>query len=220
MSRPLFSGLVPSWVEIAETFHDTAESTRPEEVALVTRAVPARRREFLLVRECAHRALLALGTPAPVIGRLPGGGPAWPAGVVGSLTHCRGFGAAAVAAAAYAIGVGIDAEPHQPLPHGVLEEITGAVEQASLRRLHRSHPDRHWDRLLFCAKEAVYKVWSPLTERWLGFGDVVCELSPDGTFVVTIGAEQDPPPDLAVLTGRWAVREGLALTTLVLPTRS
>ena len=29
----------------------------------------------------------------------------------------------------------------------------------------------HMDRLLFCAKEATYKAWFPLTLRWLGFED-------------------------------------------------
>ena len=29
----------------------------------------------------------------------------------------------------------------------------------------------HWDRILFCAKEATYKAWFPLTHRWLGFED-------------------------------------------------
>ena len=29
----------------------------------------------------------------------------------------------------------------------------------------------HWDRILFCAKEATYKAWFPLTQRWLGFED-------------------------------------------------
>ena len=29
----------------------------------------------------------------------------------------------------------------------------------------------HWDRILFCAKEATYKAWYPVTRRWLGFED-------------------------------------------------
>lgn len=35
-------------------------------------------------------------------------------------------------------------------------------------------------------KEAVYKVWSPLTGRWLDYGDADVRLSPDGTFTVRL----------------------------------
>ena len=40
----------------------------------------------------------------------------------------------------------------------------------------------HWDRILFCAKEATYKAWFPLTERWLGFEDahIAFEVDPSG----------------------------------------
>ncbi|HEY3692789.1 MAG TPA: hypothetical protein VGL46_21300 [Pseudonocardiaceae bacterium] len=42
--------------------------------------------------------------------------PVWPPGVVGSLTHCTGYRAAAVAHRRGVLTVGIDAEPHEPLP--------------------------------------------------------------------------------------------------------
>jgi 4'-phosphopantetheinyl transferase EntD len=37
--------------------------------------------------------------------------------------------------------------------------------------LAASDPGTCWDRLVFCAKEAVYKTWFPLAERWLGFDE-------------------------------------------------
>ncbi|MFF1717797.1 hypothetical protein [Streptomyces sviceus] len=49
--------------------------------------------------------------------------PAWPDGVVGSMTHCDGYRAAAVAHAGEVLGVGIDAEHHLPLPEGVFASI-------------------------------------------------------------------------------------------------
>ncbi|WP_306332212.1 4'-phosphopantetheinyl transferase [Streptomyces sp. KL109B] len=67
-----------------------------QEEALIARAVPKRRNEFTTVRACAHDALAGLGlAPVPL---LPDerGAPGWPPGVVGSMTHCPGYGAAAV----------------------------------------------------------------------------------------------------------------------------
>ena len=44
-------------------------------------------------------------------------------------------------------------------------------------------PHVHWDRLLFSAKESVYKAWFPLARRWLGFEDAVVMIDPSaGTF--------------------------------------
>jgi 4'-phosphopantetheinyl transferase EntD len=65
--------------------------------------------------------------------------------------------------------LGIDAEPNGPLPEGVAETVTVPSELAMLDRLAGTHPGTHWGRLLFSAKEAVYKAWFPLTQRWLGF---------------------------------------------------
>ena len=65
--------------------------------------------------------------------------------------------------------VGIDAEPHDVLPDGVLDAISLPAERQRARR--RCPASLHWDRILFCAKEATYKAWFPLTHRWLGFED-------------------------------------------------
>src|ERR1700710_1168469 len=53
-------------------------------------------------------------------------------------------------------------------PDGVGDAISLPAERAELAALP---PGIHWDRILFCAKEATYKAWFPLTKRWLGFED-------------------------------------------------
>ncbi len=100
--------------------------------------------------------------PQPV---LPGerGAPRWPDGLIGSMTHCDGYCAAALARAGELVSLGIDAEPHDRLPEGVLDVTTLPAERTRLRELARSRPSVHWDRLLFSAKESVYKAWFPLT---------------------------------------------------------
>ncbi|HEX6452667.1 MAG TPA: 4'-phosphopantetheinyl transferase superfamily protein, partial [Trebonia sp.] len=165
--------LLPFGVEWAEEFGDPAEvALFPEEEAAVARAVGKRRQEFGSARNCAREALGRLGVPpAPI---LPGekGAPQWPDGVVGSITHCAGYRAAVVARARDLLTVGIDAEPAGgALPDGVLDRVSLPAERAMLGELSAAAPGVSWDRLLFSAKESVYKAWFPLARRWLGFED-------------------------------------------------
>ena len=185
----------------------------------MARAVPKRQAEYRTVRHCARLALGELGVaPVPILSG-ERREPLWPSGVVGSLTHCAGYRAAVVARRELVLGLGIDAEPHLPLPDGVLKQVTNPVERAALARLAAREPGVQWDRLLFCAKEAVYKVWYPLARRWLGFEDAEVRLDPAGTFHARLLVE---PPRLGeryltALDGRWVVSRGLivAMITLV-----
>lgn len=74
-------------------------------------AVPARILEYRLGRIAAARALSDLGMPdAPPPGRDSTGVPIWEPGFAGSITHTRGFVAAAVASLEHIEAIGIDAE--------------------------------------------------------------------------------------------------------------
>jgi 4'-phosphopantetheinyl transferase EntD len=155
----------------------------PEEREHIAHAVVKRRVEFAAVRRCARKALQELGYPPVPI--LPGEQrePRWPDGVVGSMTHCAGYCAAAVARSGEVSALGIDAEVHAALPEGVLDLISLESERALLAELTERVPGAvHWDRVLFSAKESVYKAWFPLTRRWLGFEQADIELRMDGTF--------------------------------------
>lgn len=217
--------LVPAAVAAVERFDD--ELSMPlfaEEEAHVARAVPKRRHEFTTARWCARQAMARLGLPPSPI--MPGtaGAPGWPTGVVGSMTHCHGYRAAALAHARDIAAIGIDAEPNEALPDGVLTAIASPVEQDRLRRLADIDADVCWPRLLFCAKEALYKVWYPLTARWLDFHSADVVLGADGRFTARVlvpGIEAGPqggPMD--TFTGQWTAGHGLLLTSLVLPTPS
>jgi len=198
----------------------------PEEEAALGQAVEKRRREFTTARDCAHKAIAGLGLPLLPIPSGPRGEPCWPTGVVGSITHCHNYRACAVALATDLITLGIDAEPNEPLPDGVLAAIATAEELSRLRELSRIAPDEvHWDRLLFCAKESVYKAWFPLTGRSLGFEDAVLTIDSDrgafsdrGVFSARLLV---PGPalegeQLQTFSGRWLVRDGLVLTGIAL----
>ncbi|GAA1502706.1 4'-phosphopantetheinyl transferase superfamily protein [Streptomyces albidochromogenes] len=223
----VLASLLPPQVTAVDTFHDSPEPHGggarllfPQEEALVSAAVAKRRHEFATVRHCARTALASFGLPpAPV---LPGprGAPQWPDGMVGSLTHCAGYRAAAVARDTTVAALGIDAEPAEPLrDEGVLRLVTLADERTALRALAAHRPGVPWDRLLFSAKESVYKAWSPLTGRWLGFHDARVTLRPDGTFTADLlvpGATR-AGTTLTGFDGRWQVRDGLAVTAVTVP---
>nr|WP_203704748.1 4'-phosphopantetheinyl transferase superfamily protein [Asanoa iriomotensis] len=189
-------------------FADPPEAVlHPDEQPLVAQAVEVRRREFTTGRHCARLALGRLGLAPGPIGKDDGGAPRWPAGVVGSITHCAGYRAAAVAWSRELGAVGIDAEPADPLPSGVLPLVARPAERDWLAG---APPGVAWDRVLFSAKESVYKTWFPLTGRWLDFLDAEVALDPArGSFVARILV-----PGLGDLAGRFALRDGLVVTAI------
>lgn len=200
-----------------ETRDDLAEiELFPEEWRCVDRAVEKRRNEFTTVRACVRKAFQQLGLPpAPIING-EHGEPLWPAGVVGSITHTVDYRGCALAYQNEIATVGIDAEPNDALPDGVLQEIALPREIAWIRAA-AADAGVHWDRLLFCAKEAVYKAWFPLTNQWLGFEQAEVALDPSQQAFAarllvpgpTVRGEQ-----LLGFRGRWVACDGLILTAI------
>ncbi|MEV0171530.1 4'-phosphopantetheinyl transferase superfamily protein [Streptomyces sp. NPDC050803] len=221
--------LLPDSVVTVELYGDEEPGPAPlypEEAAVVAQAVEKRRREFAAVRSCARRAMEKLGVPAQPL--LPGdrGAPRWPAGLAGSMTHCDGYCAAAVVRATDLASLGIDAEPNEPLPDGVLAAVSLPGEQQRIRALTDDRPDVRWDRLLFSAKESVYKAWFPLTGQWLEFTEADIELAadpgdrPSGTFRATLlvpGPLLGDGRRLGHFDGRWTVGRGLVASVVTVP---
>lgn len=219
----LLAGVLPTvgTLAAAEMYTDPPElAPLPEEEPLIAKSVEKRRNEFITVRYCAREALGELGVPPVPILKGDKGEPCWPDGIVGSLTHCEGYRGAAVGRQGDVRSVGIDAEPHDVLPNGVLDAISLPRERTELQGLPGG---LHWDRILFCAKEATYKAWFPVTRRWLGFEDahITFDIDDTGTaggFQSRILIDPAAPvgPPLQTLSGRWSVRDGIALTAIVL----
>ncbi|MEZ2121090.1 MULTISPECIES: 4'-phosphopantetheinyl transferase [unclassified Corynebacterium] len=182
----------------------------PLEKALVSHALDVRKAEFGDARWCAHRALEQLGidTGMPIL-RGERGMPLLPPTVSGSLTHTVGFRAAVIAPSLLVRSMGLDAEPIAALPEGVLESIARDGELPQLKKL-TDEGVQSADLLLFCAKEATYKAWFPLTRRWLGFDQAEIDLRRDGTFVSYLLVRPTPVP---FISGRWAMRDGYVIAT-------
>jgi 4'-phosphopantetheinyl transferase EntD len=217
----VIEAILPSAVVAEEAFGDLPGVTLfPEEEAVVARAVDKRRNEFTTARGCARAALARLGLPpVPIVPGLRGA-PQWPSGVVGSITHCAGYRACAVARDRDVVTIGLDAEPHEALPDGVLGAVASDTEQARLAALAAAKPGLCWDRMLFCVKESVYKAWFPLTRRWLGFEEACVDIDPAGPGFTARLLVEGPAVNGAVLTGfegRWLVRDGLIITAIVIP---
>jgi len=226
----MIENILPSGIAAAELL-DFPDGLRahPAEEHLIANAVDKRRRDFIGARHCARQALEALGEQPVAIGKGERGVPLWPRGVVGSLTHCDGYRAAALGHKLRFRSVGIDAEPHGALPPGVLDSVSLPVEREWLRG---NDSGLYLDRLLFCAKEATYKAWFPLTMRWLGFeeahisftieemagADEAGKASGAGTFrsdLLVPGQVNDGGTPLTSFDGRWMITDGLILTAIV-----
>lgn len=190
-------------------------------------AAASRRAEFAAGRRCAHEAMTGLGEPAMAVGRGPDRAPQWPPGLVGSITHCQGLAAAVVARQHRVLSLGVDVELNAPLPGETAslvmtdqELLMGSATGDALRaggvavvRGLRIHTDR----LIFSAKESVFKAWSPLTAAWLDFTD--CSVAMDlkrGTFTADIHVQAPTVKGVSLkrFTGRWVACNDHLLTAV------
>ena len=145
---------------------------RDEEEVLIEGAVAKRQREFRAGRHAAHAALSILGAPDLPLLRGTRREPLWPLGYLGSIAHCRDLCVAASARSDALAGLGIDVEPLEPLPKGVDRYIHTEQEM----RFIEEHPEAHPERLIFSAKESLYKCYYPLVRRYFGFQSVALEI--------------------------------------------
>ncbi len=215
MQDGLIGRILPSAAAAAESFGALPPAGLglfPAEARAVGTAGPARQAEFTAGRHCARTALAGLGLPAVPIRPGPAGEPGWPDGVTGSITHCPGYRACAVARTRDLAAIGIDAEPDEELPAALLDAVATAWEQAWIQRQGAAGPPVRWARLVFSAKEAAAKAWYPLTGRWPDLAELTVAATPAGRLSVRLtGAAESLP---ATMTGRWLARDGLILTAV------
>ncbi|WP_208012473.1 4'-phosphopantetheinyl transferase family protein [Cellulomonas shaoxiangyii] len=195
--------------DLVDTGGRPVGALRGVERALVLGAVPGRTREVTTARHCARVALAALGAPVAPVPRDVRGAPVWPAGVVGSLTHCRGYRAAVVARSVDLAAVGLDAER--------LRTLADATRDAVVRPDERGQTAvgvaaAHVPVLLFSAKEAVYKAWCGHGGEPIRLADVRVVLGA-GALLATVHARGGGAPTR--YRGSWAVQDDLVVTSAV-----
>ena len=158
-------GVAVSVGSIAGSSSTLDESERPA----TARMSPQRLREFTQGRAEARAALGALGAPT---GPLPMGtdrAPIWPPGYVGSISHAGDIAVAVVASRGQIAAVGVDLEPAVPLEPELLSRVCRPEELARLRAVPT--PALH-AKLIFSAKESVYKCLAPVLGLFFEFADL------------------------------------------------
>ena len=211
----ILGAILPAGVSIVEQIGALSGQLMPEEKRDLGEVVDSRRREFAAGRTCARKAISQLGLSAAVIRRGPAREPIWPTGLCGSITHCRSYCAAAVALTAHVWSIGIDADVDEPISADVFRAVLAPGEREAMADLPAGY---NWDKLIFSAKESVYKMWFPITGQWLGFQDVKINIDPERkTFEVRFLRH---PSDIHwtnnVLLGRFRMWNHLVLTSVCL----
>jgi phosphopantetheine--protein transferase-like protein len=182
----------------------------PEEMARTDSHVPHRKAEFLTGRTYARRALRSLGLAAPTIGSHPDRSPIWPEGVVGCITHTRDYCAVVAAKTPGIRGLGVDIEIPGRMNEAMARKTFTEAEQAYLAAQPGSLRQERMC-VIFCAKEAFYKMQFPLTKAWVGFQDVEVRLEEEGRFSMTLEKAVAPGFEKgSVLAGVYRLDEGLA----------
>jgi 4'-phosphopantetheinyl transferase EntD len=138
----------------------------PEEMDAFANSVIKSRRASGAARIVA-RALLAQlgGSRLTALPKSSSGAPIWPNGIVGSLAHDSQVAIAAVGRRDDFAALGVDIEPPEDLPFE-LDLIATPRERLKISSY------RYTGRLLFTAKEAVYKAVHPLDNVFLEHHDI------------------------------------------------
>jgi 4'-phosphopantetheinyl transferase EntD len=207
MHKPLFNRLLSDDVETEEVDpHSVSGGLLKAEREAVEGAAQTRVEQFTAGRVCSRLALTRLGVAAttPIV-RGEDRAPIWPPGFIGSISHTDAWCAAAVARTKDVRALGIDLEPATPLKEALWRRVCTQTERERLRGL----PDPGlMGKILFSAKESVYKCQYPLTIQFLGFHAVELEVG-DGSFRAVFQQAAGEFKPGYVMSGRYLVEGGL-----------
>ena len=193
--------------------------THPDAMSAVE-SIGERSGEHEAGRRAAARAVAALGAGGGVSG-LRGSRPSWPPGLVGSISHTRGWATSVVARSEHYGAVGLDLEVSRALPADDAVAVCSAVEQSVFAGLGTG-PERdaiatlHW-----VAKEAAFKAWDPWCAGAL-WGVNPALLGVEFSASGAVRAHADPElcdrlPGLPPLWGRWVDASGFVAVVLTAP---
>jgi 4'-phosphopantetheinyl transferase EntD len=200
------AALLPDGVRLAfaEPRHERAELHLLERAYLNGRAMlPVREREFCLGRALAREALTGFGFPEHPLIPADTREPQWPAGIVGSISHCEDICAVAVAEDRYLSGLGIDLERIGRIDSSIASTICTPEELDE-----PSEPGRL--SALFSAKESIFKALFPSTRHFLDFRDVSVVIADDRFSAKP--ARPGLPTQIEALQGRFYLGHSIVVT--------
>lgn len=211
----LLGGLFPDFVCAAEApFFATIDDLLPPERKLIERAVDGRQREFATGRVLSRTLLAELGHARFALLRDADRVPIWPDSVCGSITHTAEHCVVALASSQQVLGIGLDIEPDEPTTPGIDRRVCGSAELVWLDAAEDSAERGRRCRLVFSAKEAVYKAFFPRIRKFWGFHDVAIEFDLAASRFearLPAGAGRNK------IEGRFARRAGFILTAVLDP---
>lgn len=201
-------------VIFSEPRHADAELHPREQEFLRTQHMqPVREREFRVGRALAREALAQIGVAGHALLPAETREPAWPPGVVGSISHCGNVCAVAVAESRHFAGLGIDLESIDRIDDSITGTVCTADERRQLDAMPASSRQRHLS-LLFSAKESIFKALFPLTRQFLEFDDVHLDVADDR---FTARAVRRNVEKVELLNGRYFAGPHLIVTAAWLP---
>lgn len=161
------------------------DALHPLEARSIAEAGFRRRASFCSGRACARAALRQLGDfPGPiVVGN--GGEPCWPTGITGSISHTDQIVGAIVSRNQKIQGLGFDIEDDTPLDGPEMLHLVCRPDELMPRFDTDYALSLKRGKLIFVAKEAVYKACNPSTGVFMDFFDLKISIDDAfGTFSV------------------------------------
>lgn len=189
-------GLVPAGCGLAVA---DPRVDRPPFPGESVQGLPKRLAEFRAGRAAAREALAALGLPDRAIPAGADRAPIWPMGVHGAISHSDRL---CLAVVGWQRRIGLDLEPATPLEADLRGTILIGAEMGA---------SDLGAKLIFSAKEAVYKAQYPLTRQIIGFESVCVTLTP-GHFTAQFLQDVGPIAKGRQVQGRWSDVAGHFLT--------
>ena len=162
-----------------------------EEIFLKTLSSTKRKIEFSQGRSCAHQALAKFKLEAePITRNTETREPCWPESVRGSITHSGDYAAAAVGLADDVSGIGIDLENlSRAVDFNISRHVCVERELDWLKTLSTAKSNLGL-RIIFSAKESIFKCLFPISKTYLYFKDATVEIDEDSDeFTFTISRE-------------------------------
>ncbi len=145
----------------------------------------------------------------------PGRAPVWPPGIIGSISHTDDIAIAAVGRASDLCSLGIDVESADPLERDLLKLVCREEELAALTA-NNLQPEVG-AKLIFSAKESVYKCLWPLTGMFLEFDAISIRIDPVGHRFTAYGQNPGLKKTLRPICGGYRKVGNLLLTCAWLP---
>ncbi|MGH8274217.1 MAG: 4'-phosphopantetheinyl transferase family protein [Gammaproteobacteria bacterium] len=203
--------------EIAAPWMWSAELMR-EEKTIVGNAVDKRRREFAAGRTCARSILREFGFSGNLtIGKDKYGAPVWPEGIVGSISHTDDVCVVSIGRKTPEMtSLGVDVEKDTRLDPDLMNLVCDELEEETCCNSQIKDSLR-LAKVIFSAKESLYKCLYPIIRTVLNFKDVHIQLDVSGQkFMGTINSNLHDDFVKGACSGRVIYGEGHIYTSCTL----